>query len=223
MRILAFYHILLINHFIEIVTEQLNLLVASGLYDEMQKMYVGCLGEKSELEKLKKIFEPYPKISIEYHSTNIHEFEFATLKILKEKADNESSFYGFYFHGKGVSWPKERRITAFIGGTYWRHYMNYYGIRKWRDNIKRLDEGYDTCGVKLIPATDSPAYSLHYSGNYGWFKSEYVKTLIPIERLNHEDRFKAEFWLCSNNAKAATLCQDFIDYTAKGKFIPPHE
>lgn len=221
MKIIAFYHILLINHWVEIVTEQMKCMVNSGLYDAVDKIYVGCLGRNYEYDKLKMLMSDFPKVEIVYHSQHVKEFEFATLKILKLNVDNSEPFYGLYFHTKSVSWPKNKLAWAYEGGRYWLSYMNYYCLTKWKDCIQKLDEGHDTCGVKLIGSDKSPAYRLHYSGNFGFFKSEYAKKLPQIESLNLSDRFQAEFWLCSAGANAATLCQDFIDYKTKGTFQPP--
>ena len=64
-------------------------------------------------------------------------------------------------------------------------------------------------------------WPLHYSGNFFWFYSGYVKTLPEIVTLDIKDRNNAEFWICSGkNPEAATLCQKFVDYNTKGKFIP---
>ncbi len=218
MRILAFYHILMINHYVDIVLEQLQCITNSGLYDEVEKIYVGCLGRKYELEKLKYLVADYPKIEIAYYGEDVREYEFATLRILESKANTEEPFYGIYFHTKAVSWPKNRLQWAFTGGEHWRHYMNHYNLKKWKLCVEKLDDGFDTCGVKLCMPNDSPAYRLHYSGSFYWFKSEYIKKLPLISTLNLSDRFQAEFWIGSANAKAATLCQDFIDYKTKGVF-----
>lgn len=206
----------------QIVGDQLRILKSSGLYEASENIFAGCLGSRTELNELRKILLGYPKIIITYHSENHKEYEFATLKLMQQKAHEETeSFYGFYFHVKGVSWPVKRNPRAFIGGTYWRNYMEHFNIRKWKDCVSKLDEGFDTCGVKLLAPKESPANAQHYSGNFFWAKSEYIRTLKPIESLNHNDRFQAEFWQCSGSPNAATLCQDFVDYHAKGKFTPP--
>lgn len=221
MKLLAFYHVLLVNHWVEIVLEQMKYMVDSGLYDAVDKIYVGCLGRNYEYDKLKSLMSDFPKAEIVYHDQNVKQFEFATLRILKDNVDTKDNFYGLYFHTKGVTWSKNKLAWAYFGGGHWRQYMGYYNIMKWKDCIAKLDEGFDTCGVKLIAANEPPAYRLHYSGSFFWFKSEYAKQLPKINSLNLNDRFQAEFYICSANAKAATLCQDFIDYHVKGTFQPP--
>lgn len=221
MKILGFYHLLLINHWVETFSQQMKCMVDSGLYDVTDKIYIGCLGRNYEHDKLKILASDFPKIEIVSHSQDVRQYEFITLKILKHKVDTEDLFYGFYIHTKGISWPLKKLEWAYRGGQVWLAYMNYYNITRWKDCVQKLDEGYDACGVKLIGADKSPAYRLHYSGNFWWISSEYAKRLPPIESLNLNDRFQAEFYICSANANAATLCQDFIDYKTKGTFQPP--
>lgn len=208
MKYTAYYHILLINNWKEIVTEQLTLMKRSGLYNAVDQVKIGALGGSGE--ELEDYIKDYKKCSIAYCSTDIKEYEFATLDLLYKDSVKEKPFYGVYFHVKGVSFPK---IT---GGKYWRDYMNEYNLNQWKEAVKKLRKGYDLCGVKLITPQDKHHFPLHYSGNFFWFKSTYIKKLKPAK--NRQDRFKAEFWSCTGNPKTATLCQMFADYSAKGTF-----
>src|SRR3990167_8218008 len=208
-RIIGFWHICMINNFMEIISEQLELLLQSELYDKSENIFVGCVGEIDELEKIRKLFSNYTKIKI-LSLASIKNYEFPTLEIIKYKSDIDE-FYLFYIHTKGVSYSDNK------GGKYWRDYMNYYNITKWRSAFLKLEQGYDTCGVKLIEKGEFP---MHYSGNFWWARSSYIKILPKIDTLNKEDRFSAEMWLCSKSPKAFSLCQNFADYNTKGEFIP---
>ncbi len=185
-------------------------MVESGLYDASEAIYVGCVGDK--------LFASHNKIHLSAFNQNITEYEFLTLKILKEKCDDDRPFYAVYWHDKAVSWPREKDEKAYIGGTYWRSSMNYWTLKRWRDNVKELDKGYETCGTQLRPKR---GFDEHYSGNFFWATSEYIKTVKLIEMLNRKDRHQAEFWLCSNNPIAATLNQDFIDYNTQKVWKDP--
>lgn len=210
MKIIAYYHILLINNWEEIVKSQVELINESGLIDEIEEIKIGCLGSDENMELLKTILPD--KYVIHYHSANIHEYEFATLRLIEQDAKTEKPYYGLYFHTKGVSFPGNS------GGKYWRDYMNYYNICLWKECQKKLRKGYDTCGVKLLTESDYPAYKLHYSGNFFWFKSSYIKKCKKIEQLNLKDRFQAEFWIGTGSPTASTLCQKFVDYNTIGTF-----
>lgn len=205
---IGFWHICTINDYYEIIKEQLELITESGLYDSADAIFVGVTG--SEIDVVKTLFNEFRKIKILSYSENLEEFEFLTLRLLREKSRTEKPFYGFYFHTKGVSYPGNE------GGKHWRDYMNYYILTKWKDNIEKLKEGFETCGVKLIV----DGWPIHYSGNFFWFDSNYTKHLASIDKLNNKDRYSAEMWVCSNNPKTANLCDKFVDYNTKGVFIP---
>jgi hypothetical protein len=208
MKIIAYYHILLINNWREIVTEQLTLMKRSGLYAIVDQVKIGALGK--DVKELEQHIKSYLKCVIAYSSEDVKEYEFATLDILHADSKIEKPFFGVYFHVKGVSFPK------ISGGKYWRDYMGHYNLTMWKDCVKKLQKGYDLCGVKLLGPLDKGGWNLHYSGNFFWFKSTYIKKLIP--ETNRKDRFRAEFWACTGKPKAATLCQMFVDYSVQGNF-----
>jgi hypothetical protein len=209
----GFWHIMLKNNCIDIIKCQLKCIVDSGLYDRLEVIYVGCVGDKRLLDELKLVLIKYKKINIYSFNSEVKLYEFHTLKILHD-ISKKSEFYGFYIHTKGVNYPGNE------GGKYWLDYMNYYNLTCWKDSVTNLDIGYETCGVKLLSARKDPAYQMHYSGNFFWFKSNYAKYLINIDELDWNNRGEAEMWICSNNPIAATVCQEFIDYNSKGEFKP---
>ena len=209
--IIGFIHVCMVNEFFEIFKEQISLIIKYGLYDVSRVINVGCVGSEENKLLIEEYIKAFPKVRIAAYSPDIKQYEYITLRVLKKTADLSPDFYGFYIHSKGVSWPKHE------GGKYWRDYMNYYNLQKWELNTRMLDLGYETSGVKMI----TRGYDHHYSGNFFWFKSKYVRECLrPIEKLDTTNRFQAEFWICSGKPVAATLCQKFIDYSAKGIFNP---
>jgi hypothetical protein len=64
------------------------------------------------------------------------------------------------------------------------------------------DYDYNTVGVDLVY---NPA--LHYSGNFWWAKSNYIKTLSRPEDIPIilSKRHNAEFWVCNGNSKHYSL------------------
>lgn len=210
LSILGFMHVCMINKWESIFREQLSIIKESGLYDEVKTIYIGCLGKKEELTKLNSIIDNDEKLRLGAYMEDIGSYEFLTLEVIKRKADISGKFFGFYVHTKGVSWPDHP------GGKYWRDYMNHYNLKLWKDNVINLCIGYDTSGVKIV----NKNFPLHYSGNFFWFNSEYVKTLPTLNKLDRTDRFKAEMWIGMAQPICATLCQDFVDYNTKGTFKP---
>lgn len=242
MRIIGFYHILMSNHFLQIVNEQVSLIVASGLYNNCENIHIGALGSAEDLEEVKKVIKPYKKFLISYHSPQIEEYEFPTLNLLKNMSDTEPNpFTAFYIHTKGASFSVDH-AKGYNGGNYWRGSMNYYNITNWRSAASHIqDLGFETAGTKIRGswlAKDSVhwkkyhqtyldrgewrfEYPLHYSGNFFWCSSEYIKRLPSINSLDQSNRFNAEFWVCSAQPKCESLNQDWVDYNSKGIWENP--
>lgn len=211
--IIGFWHICLLNNYLSIISEQVDLLISSGLYKACSSIIVSCVGNDRELVRAKKILEPYPKISIVVALPNISEYEFPALELIKQMADVfQAPKYLFYIHTKGVNYPTNN------GVRHWRDYMNHYNITCWRDAVRALQKGYDTCGVKLVYKEQ---FSMHYSGNFWWATSEHIKRLPEIDTLNRKDRFEAEMWLCKSYPLAYSLCDKFVDANTEGDFTPP--
>jgi len=96
-----------------------------------------------------------------------------------------------YIHTKGVTTPNNICIED------WRNYMFYFCCEQFENMVKLLDSN-DTCGVDL---KNDPA--LHYSGNFWWAKSDYIKKLCHPNNIKSPltERHKSEFWICSSNGK----------------------
>ena len=208
-NVVGFMHVCMINDWYDIVSEQIQIMKDSGLYDYSRVINVGALGSIENKEILEKLIAKNTIMRLATYSENLNEYEFHTLRFLQDICKT-GDFCGFYIHTKGVSWPGHE------GGKYWRDYMNHYILQEWKKDLEMMEMGYDLCGVKLI----NKRWPLHYSGNFFWFKSEYVKTLVPVNNMNLKDRFNAEMWVCSNQPIAGTLCQEFVDYDTKGVFTP---
>ena len=208
-NVVGFMHVCMVNDWYDIVSEQIQIMKDFGLYDYSRVINIGALGSLENKAILEKLIAENATLRLATYSENLNEYEFHTLKFLQEICKT-GGFCGFYVHTKGVSWPGHE------GGKHWRDYMNHYILRVWHRDLEMMEMGYDLCGVKLI----NKRWPLHYSGNFFWFKSEYISTLIPVTLMNLKDRFNAEMWVCSNQPIAGTLCQDFVDYDTKGVFVP---
>jgi hypothetical protein len=81
--------------------------------------------------------------------------------------------------------------------------MEYFLIEKWEDCILKLKD-YDTCGVNLN--TELPSIKTHYSGNFWWANSSYIRKIPRFDMTNctvpyvmGNPRGYCEFWLTDNN------------------------
>jgi len=215
-KICGFYFVALINNWEPIVTEQLTKLFSSKLYNNTEKLFIRVYyNQETDLNKFKNIIND--KKNIILSQTNKNEFEFGILKILKEES-KKSEFYCYYFHSKGVSKTNGPKITS-ESIKSWREYMEYFLIDRFDDRIIELDLGFDAVGVKLRltpmsgeygkkiqsvanslqtklskPANTQGSYR-HFSGNFWWSNSNFIKNLPEIDYLDLNERHHAEFWI----------------------------
>ena len=82
--------------------------------------------------------------------------------------------------------------------------MSYFLIKNYKLCIDILNRGFYTCGVNYL---SNPK---HYSGNFFWFNSNYIRNLDYI--IDIEDRMNAEYWLLSKYVKNRYISTDKIIY-----------
>lgn len=197
MKIYGFYHVCLINDWLDIVTKQLNSLNESGLLSESNLLFVSILGDKEQQNIFTNLIKKFSNIKIVISSSNILLYEEPILNYLKYLSELEV-FYCYYLHAKGVSITEENKTWYHNSQNLnhlkncvndWREFMEYFQIYRFEDNIELL-ENFDTCGVNFC---EEP--TKHYSGNFWWSKSDYIKKLNEVPKLTSQNRWLAEFWI----------------------------
>lgn len=197
MIIKGFAHWYLINHWYTIVTDQMRVILTSGLYDACKEINISCIGFQEEYILLEKYFiELYPKLKVRYFSTNPEDYEFPALKLIE---DDNSDYIGFYFHTKAISRPFETVIN------HWRAWLNEAILNRWVEHATRVEGYYDLSSVNEMKSPD------HFSGNFWWFNRAYINRLPKIDTLDHKNRFVAEQWCC--------MCKDRKVYSKE--FVEP--
>lgn len=118
----------------------------------------------------------------------------------------------------------------------WRNYMAYFAIRNMSMCIDSIREGFDAVGVDwhVLP-------NRHFSGNFWWSSSLYIKSLPEINppkfsiiRHNNSDwsidmqkdgsmgdRHSCEFWIGINNPKVKCLHSSGIDIYNRQHYLYP--
>jgi len=196
MIVKGFAHWYLINDWYTIVTDQMRILLTSGLYDECEQISIGCIGfpeDKALLEKL--IINQYPKLIIRYYSQEPQDYEFKTLKLIE---DDNSEYVGFYFHTKAITRPFEPIIN------HWRAWLNESILNRWEEHRNRVESAYDVSSVNELKSPD------HFSGNFWWFNREYINRLPKIDTLDKKNRFAAEQWICMYKHRH-TYAKEFLE------------
>jgi hypothetical protein len=114
------------------------------------------------------------------------EYEFPTLELIEGDKDTYS---GFYIHTKGVSKPSDT-CTA-----HWGAWLNESILNRWQEHYVNL-ETYDVSGVNWLDQGGG-----YYSGNFCWFRSEIIKDLKKLSKIDKSNRYNAEHWFTSGNHK----------------------
>jgi len=191
----VFYHVCAIGNWREIFEEQIGKVKASGLLDVATQMVIGVVSpEDVDLPQMPKT---------KYIVTKVNEYERTTLLLLWRRAMEAGDEAILYFHTKGVT-SGNACVTA------WRRFMEYFNIVRWKECVRKLEEGYDACGVNWWEGykRDGVAYP-HFSGNFWWARSSYLKTLPEPPQVDRWlDRVAHEFWIGSRRPRAFSFCDN---------------
>lgn len=163
-----FLHICTIGEYQKILDELTDNIISSGLLNAANELNI-CIVGNNTINKINNE-------KIKYHNVgNIDEYEFPTLQLIENMANQcDDNIKIFYLNGLGVTNNSNFKIS-------WRAYLSYFNIICYEECIKSLDS-YDTCGVDF---RTSPVP--HYSGNFWWANSNYIKKLPKIQTLNKHD------------------------------------
>ena len=180
-----FIHVATLNNYKEIVDGFICLIKSSGLFDIVEDIEICINGDY-------QYFSPEHKVTINRVCDNYLSFEFPTLERIVEFCKSNNEYNILYLHTKGVSTPTTNKCV-----TDWVNYMLYFLVEKHDECLKKL-ETHSCCGVDY-----TEEYSRHYSGNFWWANSDYIKTLDYPRNLPLvlSERHKAEFWICSGEGK----------------------
>ena len=191
--IYIYFHICCINNWEEVVSNMIDQIKSNGLYDIVKEIRCSVLGECNVDEH--PLFSD-PKIIIIYRSLDKSSYEREILKHLQRDSDKED-FYVLNLHSKGVTRNRHKYITD------WVDLLLHFNLKYHAKVIQLLQDGLDTVGVNLQGGELSPATPLHYSGNFWWSKSSYIKTLSSKIGPNYCD---PEFWLCQGKMGGKHAC-----------------
>lgn len=181
-----FFHICTIKNWTSIVTEQLEALKISGLLDKTTNMFVGYNGPDSK-SLLEQYFLNEPKVTLLDSDVSLQN-ECSTINLMTQFAktlDIESNL--LYIHTKGVTEKNDIQHA-------WRRYMMKFVVTLHHTCTELLEEFY-TVGSILIEKPKA-----HYSGNFFWTRSSYMKKLPLI--VDIKNRYNAENHILSAKQKA---------------------
>jgi len=167
----------------------LNMLLSelrkSGLYDATEHIYFcivtdGPADTSFVLPKSRCMYMGAPPV-----------YERSTLLYTRSlaEADEEDVFY-WYLHTKGIRWFGTERELNVID---WIQLLLYWNVTQWKTAVHALQQGYDTYGCNQ---TYDPVN--HYSGNFWWATSRYLKRLPATIGSEYND---PEFWIMQSSPR----------------------
>jgi hypothetical protein len=198
---MIFHHSYLVNNWEQILKEQIDKIIGSGLYDHSLGVFCCAIGSEKEQEKYLKLISKHKKL-FPTKITDVNIQEQLTLNVLHEvRHHNMIDCAIFYLHTKGVTAEKQHVSNV----RDWRVYMEYYNIVLWKDMLLALDE-YDVVGVNF-KTKPWP----HFSGNFWWSTVEYISSL-PSPVIN--TRSDSESWIGINNPRFLCSAASGINHYA---------
>ena len=202
MRNKLYYHFYIPNepsHWELLLYEQLDCIEGSLLYRRCE-VEIFVLSNQQNYKKLQKIIKSYSFLKSIWFDSNIEKnknyYEGTTLLKMYDECDNYENVG--YIHGKGIT-----NLTKYT--NKWRKTLEYAIIEKYQDNLNALKNDNDVSGIFWLNGNQ------HFSGNFWWAKSSYIKTLPrPVigkwKTYNQGEQFwdlflRYEAWIGINNPK----------------------
>jgi hypothetical protein len=202
--IFGFYHLCTINNWRDVLGEQLEGWMDSGLADATRRVFISVVGPDAEEARAIIGYALGSRAKFAYSSEDPTGFERPLLGYVRRfcERDEPLARAAWYMHGKGVSSPHCRnpRVTA------WRRFMEYFIVEQWRDCVDSLTE-YDVCGVNWH-TEPSP----HFSGNFWWAAPRYLATLPANIGTGY---FEPEAWIGMNQPRVRCFHESGVDHYAE--------
>jgi len=165
---------------INILNELISNLINSNSIQYFEKIFVVNIGEKIDQNDFH-----HNKIKIINYSDDVNLFEIPTINLIRTFCEYNDNCEILYLHTKGVTCPNSKNVSD------WKNMMTYFLVNKCTECFELLKK-YDTVGCNYTEAPHK-----HYSGNFWWANSSYIKRLskIPCDSKRHD----AEWWILSND------------------------
>ena len=220
----VFIHVAAINNYQQMYDQLFDQIAKSGLLMVVDEVNV-CVVAGQELNVIQS-----PVVKVHYDPDGAYskelsfkKGEFFTLKKLQEYARSSPvNKKILYCHLRGVTTPNNPHIAT------WRNYLIHHNITNFRKAYYALDE-YDACGVDLITKDRWPNAD-HFSGNFWWANSDYIKKLPNISDISRPDsetiltlRHNGEFWIGMGGGNLKSMHDVDVDVCSRHLISSPKE
>ena len=202
MNNIAYYHTYLTDNsavWSSIIMEQFKVMEDSGLLDELDEINITAITQDDErMKKFVLLCESFGfrKLNIIFMKNTLSSdidmlagretngpavTEIPTFKWMWDDCQ-ASDDHVLYFHSKAMTahdkFFDSGDIDKYKQNVYWRHYLNWGVLERWRECIKALDRN-DMAGVNY---REDPI--AHYSGSFWWANSSHIRRLPNPETVD---------------------------------------
>ena len=186
MKKYIYIHVCCINNWKQVFNQLYSTIKTSGLYNIITSIKCNILStDVQDTVFFTELNDS--KIEILGIHNDLNLYETPTINMLYEHSLKED-FYVLYLHTKGV-----RYNNTNINVIDWINYLIYFNIQRYETCVKNLLD-YDTVGVNLHYADKKTP--THYSGNFWWSKSDYIRKL---EKCVYTHYRSPEMWITEKN------------------------
>lgn len=151
--------------------EQVIRIINSGMLTDTQ--YHVCINGRRDrfqpmLDELAKLYQ----ITVTIVAEDCGQWEYPTLEYLRQQVSTltEPAAIG-YIHLKGAGRPHYAEVAD------WRRLMEFFIIDNYQHCVKWLARDHNVVGCNWTPVS---WIKPHFSGNFWWAESQYIKTLPPL-------------------------------------------
>lgn len=175
---ICFIHSCTINNNTEILNYLIDKIINYNLIDNLDLIIINNIGNTIE-----NVYNNNKIYIINYSDDNLL-FEIPTINLIYTFSYIYKNVNLLYLHTKGISYN-----NLYDNIKDWINMMLYYLVEEY-NNCFELLKKYNIIGCNY---KDEP--KPHFSGNFWWSNTNYIKRLYKIKSYNKHD---AEWWICSN-------------------------
>ena len=164
---------------LNILNDIISKIINSGSILFFEKIFILNIGEKID----QNAFNDH-KIQIINYSDDVKLFELQTINLIRAFCEYNDNCEILYLHTKGVTCPNSKSVSD------WKNMMIHFLVNKYSACFDLLKD-CDTIGCNYMQTPHK-----HYSGNFWWANSNYIKRLnnLSITGKRHD----AEWWILSD-------------------------
>jgi len=173
-------------------------LKSSGLYDATLEIRCGVISDNGCVIPDFRLDDPKIKIVVDGRSSLYERPTLLHMRKYSETDPPNTSYW--YVHTKGIRHFGTKREENVID---WINLLLYWNVIQWRMALKSLV----SCDIYGCNGHEDLEHTMreipfHYSGNFWWANSSYIKKLPNAIGILYTD---PEFWICLANPNACNI------------------